>query len=152
METRRASAAGQRVCLSPQSHNIVKCAALGTSCAKGSVTARSRRPSILEEVLCPFVCRPALGANTTAANRGIDRSGGRGTGLHPEFPLSLGAITAPPSVIANRPIWAEGLIARLSPSTEGQDIKQPTLQDFMIFFVNCARQVLRQVALSRKGW
>jgi len=42
-------------------------------------------------------------------------SGGRGTGLHPEFPLPLDAITAPPSVIANIRIWAEGLIAGCRP-------------------------------------
>ena len=41
-----------------------------------------------------IVCRLAIGANSTAANRGIDRYGGRGTGLQPAFPLSLGATIA----------------------------------------------------------
>jgi len=54
-------------------------------------------------------------------------------------------------VIATSPIWAEDLIARLSPFAEGQDIERPTLRDFMIFSINCARTVLRQVALARKG-
>lgn len=30
-------------------------------------------------------------------------------------------------------------------------IKKPELQEFMIFSINCARQVLRQVELARKG-
>jgi hypothetical protein len=34
---------------------------------------------------------------------------------------------------------------------EGQDIVQPIFQEFMIFSINCARMVLRQVALARRG-
>jgi len=70
----------------------------------------------------------------------------------PGVPALSRSQTAPASVLANSPIWAQGLDSRLSPPyREGQDIQKPTLHEFMTFFMDCTRHVLKQAWRSKSG-
>jgi hypothetical protein len=135
----------------PRSHNIVKGAALGTSCAKGSVTAWSPRPSILESALSVRLPLCDWRKHRRCKQRYRSFRGTR-DGTSFGVPALSGYYHSTTFSYNEQPYLGGGPDSEVvALYREGQDIKKPTFQKVMIFSINYVRQVLWQVWLTQKG-